>query len=341
MKDYVLALLAEKMNHSIRWEDIMALHAPKKATIINEQPAYHFYETLDDSLDTVAKSISISKQPVHTQIPFHNHDYIELMFVIKGKGKAIFNDFALELQENDLLVMGKGTYHQMAPVDSQTVIVNIAIRNNYFTIHRLNHFSQNLKTSSFVSSLLDENSQNDNLFVHFPLGIETIEAQKILPILYELIIEHYSEDFESEMIIASFLDILFARLLRFQTAHAITKNEGKNNYLMDYLIYIEKNYETITLEKMSADFGFHPNYLSSQLKQLTGKSFIHLVHLQRLNMAAYYLAHTSVAIDEISENVGYQSLSYFYKIFKKFFGKSPSAYRKALSKGQVKKDGHN
>ena len=46
MKDYVLALLAEKMNHSIRWEDIMALYAPKKATIINEQPAYHFYETL-------------------------------------------------------------------------------------------------------------------------------------------------------------------------------------------------------------------------------------------------------------------------------------------------------
>lgn len=335
MKEYVLSLLAEKMNHKVQWAEIMELYAPKKATIINQQPAYHFYETLNDSLDKVAKSISISKQPLHTQIPFHDHDYIEMMFVLQGKGKAILKDFELELKENDLLIMGKGTFHQMAPVDSQTTIANIAIRNNYFTIHRLNHFSQNLKTSSFISSLLNENSHNENVFVHFPLGMESIEAKKVLPILYELIIEHYSEDFESEMIIASFLDILFMRLLRFQTQHKISNFENKNSQLMDYLIYIEKNYETITLEKMAEDFGFHPNYLSAQLKNLTGKSFINLVHLQRLNMAAYFLAHTSVSIDEISENVGYQSLSYFYKIFKKFFGKSPSAYRKEISQAKA------
>lgn len=42
MKDYVLALLAEKMNHSIRWEDIMALHAPKKQRLSTSNPPIIF-----------------------------------------------------------------------------------------------------------------------------------------------------------------------------------------------------------------------------------------------------------------------------------------------------------
>ncbi|MEB3363705.1 helix-turn-helix transcriptional regulator [Lactobacillus sp. R2/2] len=82
---------------------------------------------------------------------------------------------------------------------------------------------------------------------------------------------------------------------------------------------------------MANYFGFNPNYLSDFLKKHTGKTFIQLVHLQRVNVAAEYLSYTVAPIDRIANKVGYENPSYFYKIFKKYFGISPAEYRQKNS----------
>lgn len=97
--------------------------------------------------------------------------------------------------------------------------------------------------------------------------------------------------------------------------------------MLSLLLYIEKNYSDITLEHMAQHFGFNPNYLSDYLKNETGLSFIKLVQLQRVNVAAKYLTYTKVSIEKISTRVGYENASYFYKIFKHYFGISPAKYR--------------
>lgn len=93
------------------------------------------------------------------------------------------------------------------------------------------------------------------------------------------------------------------------------------------LLYIEEHYADITLEKMADYFGFNPNYLSSYLKKNTGMTFIKLVHLQRVNIAAEYLQYTKAPIEQISVKVGYENPSYFYKMFRKILGVSPKEYR--------------
>lgn len=98
------------------------------------------------------------------------------------------------------------------------------------------------------------------------------------------------------------------------------------------MLYIEKNYKLITLDKMAAYFGFNANYLSAYLKKRTGYTFIKLVHIQRINVAAEYLTFSNAPIDNISTEVGYENPSYFYKVFKKYIGCSPSDYRKKYQK---------
>ena len=78
---------------------------------------------------------------------------------------------------------------------------------------------------------------------------------------------------------------------------------------------------------MAQKFGFNPNYLSNYLKKQTGKSFIELVHLQRINVAANYLTYTNAPIEQIALKIGYENPSYFYKIFKKIIKVLPSEYR--------------
>ncbi|XOJ03132.1 helix-turn-helix domain-containing protein [Paenibacillus polymyxa] len=61
---------------------------------------------------------------------------------------------------------------------------------------------------------------------------------------------------------------------------------------------------------MASLFGFHPNYLSSLLKKGTGKSFKQLLQLQRISQAALFLSNSSLSIPEISEKVGYSSITF-------------------------------
>ncbi|MBA1394934.1 helix-turn-helix domain-containing protein, partial [Lactobacillus sp. XV13L] len=100
------------------------------------------------------------------------------------------------------------------------------------------------------------------------------------------------------------------------------------NNVLSFLLYIEKHYANISLKTMGKHFGFNPNYLSNYLKKQTGMSFIQLVHLQRINVAAEYLTYSKVPIEQISLKVGYENPSYFYKIFKQNLHISPTDYRK-------------
>lgn len=84
------------------------------------------------------------------------------------------------------------------------------------------------------------------------------------------------------------------------------------------LLYIEEHYADITLEKMADYFGFNPNYLSSYLKKNTGMTFIKLVHLQRVNVAAEYLQYTKAPIEQISVRSAMKILLIFIKCFEKF-----------------------
>ena len=50
---------------------------------------------------------------------------------------------------------------------------------------------------------------------------------------------------------------------------------------------------------------------------------------QKMELAKYLLTSTDEKIAKIAENVGYEDVGYFSYAFKKFFGKSPSYFRKA------------
>jgi AraC-like DNA-binding protein len=59
-----------------------------------------------------------------------------------------------------------------------------------------------------------------------------------------------------------------------------------------------------------------------------GTSFIDYLKDYRLAMAARLLSASDASILEIAEDVGFESLSYFNRAFKKRYGMTPTQYRK-------------
>lgn len=104
-------------------------------------------------------------------------------------------------------------------------------------------------------------------------------------------------------------------------------NKNENVSLLDYLRYIEDNYKNCSLVKMGQTFGFNPSYLSSLLKKGTGKTFKELLQIQRLNQVALFLSNSNLPIPEVAEEVGYSSVTFFYKKFKELYHDTPFIYR--------------
>lgn len=62
-------------------------------------------------------------------------------------------------------------------------------------------------------------------------------------------------------------------------------------------------------------------------KKQTNMTFTDFVNTYRINQAKLLLLQ-NVSITEVCLNVGFESLSYFNKLFKKYIGETPSAFKK-------------
>ena len=89
----------------------------------------------------------------------------------------------------------------------------------------------------------------------------------------------------------------------------------------------EHSSEELSLIKVAKAVNMNANYLSENFKQVTGINFVEYVARTRFETACDLLQNPNLRISEIAFAVGFQSLSQFNRIFKRFSGKSPSQYR--------------
>lgn len=330
MDTQILKLLRQH-NKEQNWEKIKYKLKPVIAKRVNGEPVYEFFETLEDtSLKQNRQLISISTQPVNSFIPYHVHNYVEIMIVLAGTCIVKTENEALVMKQDEIIIVGRGTIHTVEKIDKGTIVVNIALKKAAFSLNDLDFLTHNQaahSVSSIMFSLLSNNQSNGafNLF-------HTHHDKHIISTVNDIISEYYHPDHQSNQIIRFEILELFLRLIRIASHASIlqVQKREQGNYQIDLLtllLYIEKNYKQITLDQMAKHFGFNPNYLSGYLKKKTGYTFIKLVHIQRMNIAAEYLAFTNAAVEDIAAEVGYDNPSYFYKIFKKYIGLSPKAYR--------------
>ena len=92
--------------------------------------------------------------------------------------------------------------------------------------------------------------------------------------------------------------------------------------------YIEEHSdEELSLTKVANVVKLNANHLSENFKQVTGINFVEYVARTRFANACDLLRNPKLPISEIAFAAGFQSLSQFNRIFKRFSGKSPTQYR--------------
>lgn len=121
---------------------------------------------------------------------------------------------------------------------------------------------------------------------------------------------------------------------------SVSRDEVRNRELWKRLselmdkehIYRQKD---ISLEKIAELLGTNRTYASNVLNQFSGDTFYNFIHKRRIKEASMRLSGPdgqSVSLKELAFDLGYNSLSSFYRAFQREIGCSPSKYREMVSR---------
>ncbi|MNI10056.1 Arabinose operon regulatory protein [compost metagenome] len=84
--------------------------------------------------------------------------------------------------------------------------------------------------------------------------------------------------------------------------------------------------QSISIEQMAHDLGYHRTYLSKIFKEYTGLSPINFLLKLRMERAKHLMMER-LTIEQVASSVGFTDALYFSKQFRKWHGCSPSEYR--------------
>lgn len=90
---------------------------------------------------------------------------------------------------------------------------------------------------------------------------------------------------------------------------------------------------SLSLKEISKNLEVHPSYLSREFsKYFEDLTFGEYIRKLRIEKATQLMHSPKYALTEIAYLTGFSDQSHFARIFKKYTGKSPSAYRKSINK---------
>lgn len=92
--------------------------------------------------------------------------------------------------------------------------------------------------------------------------------------------------------------------------------------------YIKDNIKCANIKELSELLGYSRAYTSNWVRRSLGMTFSEAVQRERCACAAKLLKETELSIQEIINECGYENESFFRKIFRNEFGKSPLEYRR-------------
>lgn len=101
--------------------------------------------------------------------------------------------------------------------------------------------------------------------------------------------------------------------------------------------YIEAHYaEQLTVEEIARHLSVNRSHLSRVFRTHMAISMKEYILGVRINHGAFLLSMTDESVESIAEQVGFNSLVVFSRMFKKLTGETASAYRKRMKNGDFK-----
>ncbi len=255
--------------------------------------------------------------------PKHSHNYIEIIYMCSGSQRHIINDTAeITLKAGEILILNQHASHQTGITDFDDIAINLIVLPQFLNT-AIEMIGSDNKISQFLFSGLTGKGHEIS-YMHFNVA-DVLPVQNLMENLIWSVVNKQPNRRNINQVT---MGLLFLQLLGC-TDFLVTGEPQTvaNTIVMSALTEIEQNYSHASLNNVAKRCNVSAAYVSSTVKEATGKTFKENLMEKRLSKAAYLLKTTALSVGDIIIMVGYENTSYFYRIFTEKYGVSPKNYR--------------
>ena len=256
----------------------------------------HWFHTVDNRL---------KNYPINRRL--HCHRFYEAHFIINGQ--MTYGDVN---QNPCILTEGMGV---LIPPEVQHIIQNV---------------EDNCVRFSMCFDMKDLRMPGEMAIFSLPdILIDGIDT-----VLYEL---YRPTAFSAEILKNRIVEIIAAvlRELEMVPGEPVVLQTAQDQRIAAAKNYIrDNNHSFLTCADVAAHCGLSVKQMERVFREVTGQRLLDCIHEEKLNTAKAYLEQEDRSIQQISDDLGFSSLSYFYRFFIKKEGVTPSFYRRYALDGK-------
>ena len=273
-------------------------------------------------VDELNVLINVVEHP--TETIYHEHDFLELVYILEGKAEHTVNDTKMNIGRGDYFIIDYGTKHKYKRIGQGTfkimncmfspMVIDPSLKNCRRFKELINHYLINFDTTLLNTNPTSHvyHDTNGDIFKLLNRMNREYAAKKI----------GYQEVMRGQ-----FIELLI-NIIRNIT---IEDTDIFDSNIVQYILkHVQKHYaEKISLQTIATKYNYSLNNASRIFKEKTGLSFQDYVQSVRIKESCRLLLNTTDTIPIIAQSVGYGDTKFFNQLFKRHLGVSPSEYRKS------------
>ena len=160
---------------------------------------------------------------------------------------------------------------------------------------------------------------------------------KVMDIYKQMQEENQSDYINKSDVLRCYLHLLVHTALKMQDSNQYESHPNASQRITELFIELldrqfPVDYPNAILSlRTPADnanrLSVHVNHLNKVVKEITGKTTSEMIAERIIKECTQHLLHTNLSISEIAYSLGFETVSYFSKFYRKHTGKSPSEVR--------------
>ena len=252
------------------------------------------------------------------------HD-CRLIYVLEGCCDMIIDGKRCHIQENDAVYLPPYTFYALRGSTAATLLaVHFDLTGKYEEYADSLQIISSAELAACARLKQELFAPFDSAFTVHSLDLrslaERMQSMLVLP-------SPYARDRASGLM----KEILLLLLERRENENGISPLTKK---IVEY-VYAHFAETEVTNQEIATRFGYHPYHISRVMRKETGKTLKAFIISYRLQVAANMLALTDVMIADVARACGFESQSYFSKMFREEFKTTPGDYRKAHTQCRI------
>lgn len=263
--------------------------------------------------------------------PGESHDFWEFLYVDKGELFITVDHDRLPLRQGQLIFHKPGEFHALAAnkvIAPNLVVISFEAKNSCMAFFNKKLFTVGDRERSLLAHIISE-------------ARDTFDGPMDDPYMQQLTRKAHAP-FGAEQMIKIHMEQFLIQLIRSFSGNPPHRRRDKSTaarpifmdqdiLFSDILTYLDKNISRqLTVERICRDNLIGLSQLKKLFREHRGGGVMECFNLMKVNAAKQLIRNKQMNFTQIADYLGYTSVHYFSRHFKKITNMTPSEYRSSI-----------